>query len=272
MKKCIWCLQQEGIVSFNKISHVLPQSLGSNQICEDVCDTCNEFLGKKTGRLKPSIDIALKELLVLSKYQRIDALLKIQNQLGKTNARRMFGQYIDSNIIQTLNRDTEFFVIEQRDGKMGFRTTKAFDHHCMHPTILTNRLKRGLFKVAFEVAHIEALLKQLNKDFYHSDFHYIRDFVRSDIGNLKLYYLQRKIGAEILTIDIATRPQVLLHELEDNYIRIEVLGHTFAFSIGKANLTEHLLLRKYQKSNSLLQPVLVHSFLDIDIFNRVYSS
>jgi len=65
MKKCIWCLKKEDEVSFKKESHIMPQNLGSKEICTDVCDPCNEYFGEKTGRLKPSIDIALKEMLVL---------------------------------------------------------------------------------------------------------------------------------------------------------------------------------------------------------------
>ena len=271
MKTCIWCLKKEG-VTFEKVSHILPQNLGSKKICRDVCDTCNQYFGEKTGRFDPSIDIALKEMLVLSKYQKIGSILSVQNEIGKENAKSIFGQSIGNNVIQTLNRNTEFFKIEERNGKMGFNTTEIFKYHSENPNILTNRLKRGLFKVAFETAHNEEIFKERYINFYNPFFHYIRDFVRWDKGNLKLFYLQRKVGAEIITIDIAANPRVMLHMIKDNYLKIEILGHVFAFSIGKSNLTEHLFLQEYIKPKSLFHPIDLKSFLNMDIFNQIYKN
>ena len=124
-KKCIWCFKKETEVPFDKESHVLPQNLGSKEICIDVCDPCNEYFGEKTGKNEPSIDIALKEMLVLSKYQSIGSIIKLQNQLGKDTTKKILGQFIGKNVIQTLNRNTEFFKIEERDGKIGFKTTRT---------------------------------------------------------------------------------------------------------------------------------------------------
>lgn len=170
MKRCIWCLKKEDEVLFDKKSHILPQNLGSKEICIDVCDPCNEYFGEKTGKDKPSIDIALKEMLILSKYQKVDSIIKIQNQVDKENTKKIFGQYIGKNIIQTLNRNTEFFIIEEKEGKLEIKTTNTFKHHYHNPNILTNRLKRGLFKVAFETAYIEQILSNSFKSFLDSFF------------------------------------------------------------------------------------------------------
>lgn len=271
MKKCIWCLKKEGEVPFNKESHILPQNLGSKEICINVCDPCNEYFGEKTGKNEPSIDIALKEMLVLSKYQMLGPIIKIQNQAGKEFAKNIFGKFIGDNIIQTLNRDTEFFLIEEKNGKIGFSATNSFKHHFHNPSILTNRLKRGLFKVAFETAYNEDLLSKHFQSFLDSFFDYIRDFVRYNIGDLKIFYLQRKEGAQLMTIDNTANPKVLLYGIEENYLKFEILGHVFGISIGKSNLTEHLFLRNYQKSDALFKPLEVKTFLDIDIFNRVFN-
>lgn len=248
----------------------MPQNLGSKDICIDVCDPCNEFFGEKTGKYEPSIDIALKEMLVLSKYQKVGSIISLQNKIGKENTKNVIGQYIGKNIIQTLNRNTEFFIIEERNGKMGFKTTNTFKHHFNNPSILTNRLKRGLFKVGFETAYNEQILQENHKPFLDSFYEYIRDFVRWNKGNLKIFYLQRKVGAELMMLNFTTAPKVLMHEIEEGYLKFEILGHTFGISIGKSNFTEHLFLRKYQKKDSLFKPVELRRFLDMDVFNRIY--
>ena len=61
MKVCIWCSKSEDIVNFNKIAHTIPQSLGGNHICKNVCDSCNEYFGNKEFG-KPAIEITLKEV------------------------------------------------------------------------------------------------------------------------------------------------------------------------------------------------------------------
>jgi len=153
---------------------------------------------------------------------------------------------------------------------MGFKTTKTFKHHFNNPSILTNRLKRGLFKVAFETAYDEDTLKDNHKPFLDSFYDYVRDFVRWDKGNLKIYYLQRKVGAELMMLDFTTAPKVLMHDIEDGYLKFEILGHTFGISIGKSNFTEHLFIKEYQKQDSLFKPVELRRFLDMDVFNRIY--
>lgn len=74
-----------------------------------------------------------------------------------------------------------------------------------------------------------------------------------------------------MMIDFTTNPKVILHGIEDNYLKFEILGHVFGISIGKSNLTEHFFLRNYQKKGSLYKPVEIRNFLDIDIFNRVFN-
>lgn len=67
MKKCIWCSKTEQTVTFHKPAHTFPQSMGGKNICENVCDLCNKFFGDKESGF-PAVEIALKEILNLSKY------------------------------------------------------------------------------------------------------------------------------------------------------------------------------------------------------------
>src|SRR5438552_1691115 len=76
-KVCIWCLKTEPHVTFIKPAHIFPQSLGGKRICRNVCDGCNSFFGNKQSGL-PSIEIALKEPLNISKLYLLSQLTKTQ--------------------------------------------------------------------------------------------------------------------------------------------------------------------------------------------------
>jgi len=67
MKKCIWCSKTEEQSTFNKRAHTFPQSLGGKNICENVCDSCNEYFGN-TQYNSPAVEVILKEILNISKF------------------------------------------------------------------------------------------------------------------------------------------------------------------------------------------------------------
>jgi|AntRauTorckE5430_2_1112549.scaffolds.fasta_scaffold40981_2 hypothetical protein len=39
--KCLWCLEEEPKVTFNKKAHTIPKSLGGQNYNKNVCDSCN---------------------------------------------------------------------------------------------------------------------------------------------------------------------------------------------------------------------------------------
>ena len=59
--QCIWCEKKEPEVSFENKPHVLPRSLGGNEIGFDICDDCNAYFGKATSG-KPALDFVFKEI------------------------------------------------------------------------------------------------------------------------------------------------------------------------------------------------------------------
>lgn len=270
MKKCLWCLKDESETSFNLEAHILPQKLGSKELCENECDVCNQYFGKRESPRKPSIDIALKETFILSKYQEVGTLLSTQIKFGKKYTKETFGLNITKNIIQTLNRDTEFFKLEISEKKRKVKTKRAFKYHQINPAILTNLIKRGIMKIGIEKAHNTKQLLHKYGGFYSEFYNYIREYVRLNKGNPKIYYLQRKVGMTLATQEISTKPSVQLYELEENYLRFEILSHNFAFSLGKSNLTEEIFLSKYIR-DPLFRPIEIKSFLDIDIFYRIFN-
>lgn len=277
MKTCIWCLNKEGDnvnindkfikISFDKESHILPQSLKSKETCIDVCDTCNEFFGERTGSLEPSIDIALKEIFIFTKYHSLGSMVSVQDNQGKEKAKRLFGRYFSRNIIQTLNKNTELLNIDIRNGKKRYKETKAFWHHYKKPEILTNRIKRGIYKVAFEQAYKE---NALSLSFYDSYYDYVRDFVRWNKGNPEIFYFQRKDGVELARIEFMVNPKVILQKIKNHHLIFDILGHNFGIPIEKSNSTGLDFLDEYKKQDSLFNLIKICSFLDIDILNTVF--
>lgn len=67
MRKCIWCNKTEKTATFNNRAHTIPQSIGGQNICEDVCDKCNNDFGSP-GKSVVAVEVALKELLNAGKY------------------------------------------------------------------------------------------------------------------------------------------------------------------------------------------------------------
>lgn len=94
MKLCIWCSKKENFVTFNKIAHTIPQSLGGKNICKNVCDDCNEYFGRKEFG-KPAVEIALKEVLNISKY-----LLLTQHKEIKLKDLSLSTLYLTTKIIE----------------------------------------------------------------------------------------------------------------------------------------------------------------------------
>ena len=45
--KCLWCLNEEPKVTFEKKAHTIPKSLGGQNYNINVCDECNSYFGNK---------------------------------------------------------------------------------------------------------------------------------------------------------------------------------------------------------------------------------
>src|SRR5690349_7596683 len=67
-RRCIWCGLSDGEVPFRKRAHSIPQGLGGQDICENVCDHCNEYFGNKKSA-GVSIEEAIKETFHISRLR-----------------------------------------------------------------------------------------------------------------------------------------------------------------------------------------------------------
>lgn len=149
--KCIWCGKENPDATFYVKPHVLPHSLGSNEIGFDICDECNHAFGKaKVGM--PSMDLTFKEIF---------------------NAYRFFGQNLNENSYKEYK--SIFFSYRHKEHKIVI--SKSFD-----PAKITLVFKRSLFYIFLQRYH------HATGKGNHPMFGSIRKYVRYGIGDLRVFY------------------------------------------------------------------------------------
>jgi hypothetical protein len=62
--KCIWCLKGKPDATFNHAPHTISKQLHATNIGFDICDSCNDYFGKKdkTKVYPMTIELAFKEI------------------------------------------------------------------------------------------------------------------------------------------------------------------------------------------------------------------
>lgn len=172
-KKCIWCLESEDKVKFNKKAHTIPKSLGGQNYNKFVCDECNEYFGSTTKQNGYSIEEALKETFCISR-QRLLNNIKTKRQIGLFKSK--------------------FFDIKDRNGKIRLVIKPSFQFKSNFQKELCRNFKRGLIKMWFE--EFDRQTKHINS--YDIKFQRLRNFARYNIGDLPILYFQRRIGVFIM--------------------------------------------------------------------------
>lgn len=120
--KCIWCGREEPFVSFESRPHILPKSLGGNEICVDVCDECNHYFGTSEKGL-PSIDLVVREIL---------------------ESYRLFGtDYYDKN-----NLPKKSFFFHYNYEKKRVKLKDSF-----RDATITSQFKKGLYELFLQKYH-----------------------------------------------------------------------------------------------------------------------
>lgn len=120
--KCIWCGKTEPEVTFYKKPHIVPDSLGGENLGCDICDDCNHFFGTATPGV-PSIDFAFKEVF---------------------GAFRMFGKNLDENSYKKY----QSALFEYRHSKRLIRIKQT-----INIPLFTEAFKRGLYEVFLQEYH-----------------------------------------------------------------------------------------------------------------------
>lgn len=149
--KCIWCGKSVPEVTFYTEPHILPHSLGGEEIGVDVCDDCNHYFGTATRGI-PSINLAFKEIF---------------------GAFKTFGNNLNE---QTYKKYSSVFFQYRHSQR------KIIIKNNFNSQAITRQFKRSLYEVFLQKYH--AVTGNGN----HAMFETVRKYARYGIGNPHVYY------------------------------------------------------------------------------------
>lgn len=220
VRKCLWCLKEEGEVTFEKEAHIIPQSLKAKLLSENECDDCNMFFGNTNPYdkdKKPAIDLVLKESLFVSRYRLLQPLDDVTYMDKKW---RSNSTYFD------INKKTNTLKIKPR-----LKLKKSFQKK------LGTQFKRGVYKIFLETHHLET-----NQGF-NSQFDFMREYVRWHDAyntNLPLLYFQNQSRVTISPKDFVVNPQIMFWNGEEGndfqisgFSTFSLLGHIFVIPLNE---------------------------------------
>ncbi len=249
--KCLWCLEEEPKITFNKKAHTIPKSLGGQNYNNNICDNCNEYFGNRNcNNGKYSIEEALKEAFNISRKRLLN--------VGKT--KRKVGDF-----------KSKFFEIKQRKGKYRLTIKPTFQFKPGFQKDLCRSFKRGLYKMFFEE------LNRQKKIGYESKYDVIRQYARFDKGELPVLYFNRAYGIMMMFNREAETPILYFDRMNylhsnEKFSEIEFLGHVFGFPISEFNEID---LKKYLgesiklKKRFFKDAVIIQKMTDVDITLRI---
>ena len=254
VKKCIWCFKTDQEVGFKNEAHTIPASLGGKNICINVCDGCNSYFGNYNDKL-PSIEAIFKEAFGVSRA----VLLSAMGEAGGKN--KILPKY--RAIYFNVNFHNKTINLNP-----SFRIRKNF------PTDIARLLKRGIYKV-----FLEEIERQSSKGGI-SQYDFIREFARYNIGDLPVIYFQRKIGAFYVALDWIRNPVLHLEEdsqskylvNEPGNFEFEFLGQTFGIATTRSwELVYDNYIKKSmaKKSDFYSGWKFVENFSDIDLTLKI---
>lgn len=219
MRKCIWCSKDENNVSFLKLAHTFPQSLGGKNICDNVCDICNKYFGDKE-RTYPAVEIALKEVLNLSRYLLVD----------KTNE-KLKGRF-----------KSEYFDYRPKSGTLKFKMKYQLRENFQLE--FARRFRRGVYKVFLEER------ERQKKDAHDPRFDFIRAFARYDFNDYPVFYLKPKFKILLFAMPDLINPQIRFtdysEEIDKEYrfYSYGFLGHNLVLPTTNVLLNDRLKIYK----------------------------
>lgn len=224
--RCIWCGKTNSDVQFGDIVHVLPRSLGGQEIVGDVCNDCNRYFGTapKGKRGVPCMDHAFKEIF---------------------GAIRMFSKNLTSESYKDFK--TSYFTY--RHSK---HLIKIKDH--FNSKYVTRQFKRALYEVFLQKYHLET------GDGHNSMFQTVRNFARYDIGNPRVFYGFNNI---ILSPDenYMKHPYLPMTEnLREDITKFGmfdfwIMGHNFFLEIIPILANVHLNRYLQERANNTIIPI-----------------
>jgi hypothetical protein len=205
-KHCIWCGKDEDKVSFDTEAHTIPQSLGGQNICINVCDDCNSHFGNRTTT-SPAVDLVFKETFGVARHRFLSSDYE---KKGK-QLKRFTSIYFDI-------KPDKVKIKSQYKFNSSFQST------------VCRQLKKGIFKVFLEETE-----RQQGRG-HDEQFNFIREFCKYDFGDYPVIYFERTNAIYPMTKGWVENPVFILDpDYKFKYLvechgffEFELLGHTFA--------------------------------------------
>lgn len=243
--KCLWCLNEDPKVTFNKKAHTIPKSLGGQNYNNNVCDDCNSFFGNKQ-EVNYSIEEALKETFNITR-RRLLYNSKQKRKVGKFKSR--------------------FFDIRERNGKPRLLVKPSFRLNSAFQKELSYYFKRGLYKM-----YLEELNRQTNKGF-EPKYDIIRNFARYGLGTATVLYFTRTAGMMMMFEREAETPILFFDRMKylysnDKFVEIEFLGHVFGFPIAiftKSDFDNYINKSLKEKQGLFREANVIEKLTDVDL-------
>lgn len=216
MKKCIWCSLSEPFVTFKNKAHTIPQSLGGENICENICDSCNSYFGKHSLG-SPSIETIIKETFNLSRTR----LLNQKEYLGNQKKQFKF-----SSVFFSVNNKTNKLSL-----KLKYQLFPSFQEK------IGRQMKKGIYKIFLEET-------ERQKGTAHDPkYDFIREYARYNFGDYPLIYFERKFGVFMTSQSWVEHPVLFLDGDQpfkylistQSFFEFELLGHVFGIATSKSS-------------------------------------
>ncbi len=221
MRKCIWCSKDEAHATFKKKAHTIPKSLGGQNICEEICDSCNHYFGSPQSNL-PSVELVFKEVFNISRYFLLES---IQEQ-------KKIGRY-----------KSEFFNINWNTHSIRPKPKYSLKEHFQEK--MARQFKRSIYKVFLEDR------ARLKGDAHDNKFDFMREFARFDLGDYPVFYFIPSNGAIFFSSPDTLHPELRFSEHHEKIINefrfyeFSLISHFFSipttskFEIFKDRYIQH---------------------------------
>jgi hypothetical protein len=218
--RCIWCLMEKPVVTFRNAPHTISRQLGSTNIGFDICDSCNDYFGKqdKTKSYPMSIELAFKEIMSIMQ-------LLLNNNLNEKSYKKFRSIYF------------EYYHLKKR-----IRIRRSFALQPYFIRSLTRQFIKGIYEIFLQEYH------RVTKNGLEDRFNSVRRFVRNDIGNLPLYFLETTgvyLVEENLMIPSLSFNDKVLSDINDlGFFSMIMFGNVFFLEVTpRAEISREIYLR-----------------------------
>ncbi|WP_282016084.1 hypothetical protein [Marinifilum flexuosum] len=219
--QCIWCLKKEPEVTFNVEPHTISRQLGATNIGVDICDSCNHYFGKVDNSQKypMSVELAFKEIMNVMR-------LLLKNDLNEKTYKTFKSIYFNYHHSKSMMKFNNRFKLQP-----------------FFLSSLTRQFKKGIYEVFLQEYH------RVTENALDVKFDLIRKFVREDIGDIPLYFMENNgiymVEENIDNPSFTFNEHVISHINDYGFYTMLIFGNVFFLEVSpRAELTRDVFLKK----------------------------